>query len=138
MSLLVGKGTFSSWSQTGSFQCNYTWTDSSQIQVLVFKPLLTAAGPALTDSQAVGSLLCICLTQSLQLWQERLSGSERSLLMDYSQGTEPDCDDLFPDVELSPQFGGLDSFLLKDPNTLNLHTVDRKALYCNCATIKKK
>lgn len=37
--------------------------------------------------------------------------------MDYSQGTEPDRSDLFPEFNTNPQFRGLGGPLLMDPKT---------------------
>lgn len=54
----------------------------------------------------------------LQLWRERLSGRERSLPVDYSWGAELDNSDPFPKVNISPQFDGLDSPLLKNSRTM--------------------
>ena len=75
-------------------------------KTLVLKQLVDAVGPALSDAQAVSHLLGFRSTRVaqrvLELWRQRLSGRERSLLMAYSHGTEPDCSDPFPEVYISP------------------------------------
>ena len=106
-------------------------------KTLVLKQPVDPVGPALTDSQAVGRLLGIHSTRVaqkvLEFWRQRLSGWERSLLIAYSHGTEPDHSDTFPEVHISPQFGELVGPLLQDPQILNLHTVNREIIYQNCA-----
>ena len=93
-------------------------------KILVLKQVVVV--DALTDSQAVGSLLGIQSTRVvmkvLELWRQRLSGRERSLLMDYGRGTEPDSTDLFPEISITSQFGESGGPLLKEPNKLSLHT----------------
>lgn len=71
----------------------------------------------------------------LQLWREKLSGRERSLLMDYSPVADLDGSDPFHSVDWSPQSGGLDGPLLKGPKTFHLHTADKKAFYRSCVKL---
>ncbi|KAI3377310.1 hypothetical protein L3Q82_008520 [Scortum barcoo] len=66
-----------------------------------------AVGPALTDAQALGSLLGIQSVRVaqgiLELWRQRLSGKEKSLITEYSQKTSgPDPKDPFPEILLKP------------------------------------
>lgn len=99
-------------------------------------------GPALSDAQAVGSLLNIQSTRVaqkvLELWRKRLTGRERGLLVDYSLGTELDHKDPFPEVYISLQLGELDGPLLKGCRELCLNTANKKALYQNCVKVTNK
>lgn len=80
-------------------------------RTLVLKQLVTTTGPVLMDTEVVGSLLGLCSTgmsnKVLQLWRQR------GLLVDYGRGAEPDNSDPFPEVNIGPQFDGLDGPLLK-------------------------
>ncbi|XP_068177035.1 PAT complex subunit Asterix isoform X2 [Antennarius striatus] len=100
---------------------------------MTLQQLVDNAGPALADAQAVSSMLNIQSTRAaqrvLQLWRQRLSGKERSLLLDYSTGTVPDSKDPFPEVHISPLFGELEGRLLGDERQISLHTANKKILY---------
>ncbi|KAG7478859.1 hypothetical protein JOB18_010430 [Solea senegalensis] len=85
---------------------------------LVLEQLIDIAGPALMDSRAVGSILGIqsarIADRILDLWRQRLSGKEKSLLMDYTQGNaKPNHRDPFPEVHMNPQLEELSGPLLK-------------------------
>ncbi|KAI3361473.1 hypothetical protein L3Q82_012948, partial [Scortum barcoo] len=67
------------------------------------KQLVDAAGPALTDAEAVSSVL----------WRQRLSEKETTILNRYGKGeVEPDHTDTFPEVHLSPDLKDLNGPLL--------------------------
>ncbi|KAI3357175.1 hypothetical protein L3Q82_015635, partial [Scortum barcoo] len=64
-------------------------------RTLCLQQLVDAVGPALRDAEALGSLLGLdsvrVAQKILSIWRQRLSGRERSLLMDSShEGTTPD------------------------------------------------
>ncbi|KAI3367340.1 hypothetical protein L3Q82_008155 [Scortum barcoo] len=86
--------------------------------------LVDAAGPALTDAQAVSSVLGVrsvrLVERGLELWRQRLSEKERTILNRYGKGeVEPDHKDTFPEVHLSPDFKDLNGPLLTvEKNTL--------------------
>ncbi|KAI3376092.1 hypothetical protein L3Q82_016618 [Scortum barcoo] len=71
----------------------------------------------------------------LELWRQRLSGTERSLLIDSSQGgTTPDPADPFPEIYLSPELGDLTGpqLTITNRNNMTLHGADKKTPYYNC------
>ncbi|KAK9529959.1 hypothetical protein VZT92_011504 [Zoarces viviparus] len=76
-------------------------------QTLCLQQLVDTVGPTLSNAPALGSLLGLhsvrVARRLLELWSQRLTGKERSLLMNHSQGkVEPDPADLFPEISLSP------------------------------------
>ncbi|XP_056453199.1 uncharacterized protein LOC130387931 [Gadus chalcogrammus] len=100
--------------------------------------LVEAAGPGLTGAGALGSLLGIrsvrVAQKLLELWRQKLCGTERSLLMKYSRGEAlPDPTDPFPDIILSPALGEETGPLLavSSPGKLSLHRADKATLYEN-------
>ncbi|KAI3353957.1 hypothetical protein L3Q82_018450 [Scortum barcoo] len=103
------------------------------------KQLVDAVGPALTDARALGSLLRIRSVRVaqgiLELWRQRLSGKEKSLITEYSRKTSgPDPKDPFPEILLSPVLEEASGPLLVtcNPTNLSLHKADNKTLYRNC------
>ncbi|KAI3358868.1 hypothetical protein L3Q82_015262 [Scortum barcoo] len=112
---------------------------------LCLQQLVDAVGPALSDAVALGSLLgrhSVRVAQRiLQLWRQRLSGKERSFLMNYSQGrATPDPTDPFPEINLSLELGDLTGPLLDtiNPNKMTLHRADKKTIYFNCVKVINK
>ncbi|KAI3377827.1 hypothetical protein L3Q82_008966, partial [Scortum barcoo] len=108
-------------------------------RTLCLQELVDALGLALSDAVALGSLLGLHSVRVAQTilnpWRQRLSGRERSLLIDSSQrGTTPDPADPFPEVYLSPELGDLTGPLLTvtNPNNMTLHGADKKTIYYNC------
>ncbi len=108
-------------------------------KTLCLQQLVDAVGPALCDAEALGSLLGLHSVRMartiLELWRWRLSGKERSLLMDYSKKkAEPDPTDPFPEIYLSPGLGDLTGPLLTVTNTskMTLHRADKQTLYSSC------
>ncbi|KAI3352103.1 hypothetical protein L3Q82_020914 [Scortum barcoo] len=86
-------------------------------RTLSLQQLVDAVAPALGDAEALSSLLSFHLVRVagriLSLWRQKLSGKERSLLIDSSQGKiAPNPADSFPDVCLSPELGDLTGPLL--------------------------
>ncbi|KAI3359137.1 hypothetical protein L3Q82_002592 [Scortum barcoo] len=86
-------------------------------RTLSLQQLVDAVGPALGDAEALSSLLSLhsvrVAGRILSLWRQKLSGKERSLLIDSSQGKiAPNPADSFPDVCLSPELGDLTGPLL--------------------------
>ncbi|KAI3353606.1 hypothetical protein L3Q82_004811 [Scortum barcoo] len=75
------------------------------------------------------------LRRILELWRQRLSGKEKSLIAEYSRKTsEPDPKDPFPEILLSPVLEEASGPLLVtcNPTNLSLHKADNKTLYRNC------
>ncbi|KAI3375790.1 hypothetical protein L3Q82_003739 [Scortum barcoo] len=115
-------------------------------RTLSLQQLVDAVGPALGDAEALSSLLSLhsvrVAGRILSLWRQKLSGKERSLLIDSSQGKiAPNPADSFPDVCLSPELGDLTGPLLAvvNPDKMTVHKVDKKTLYNNCVkSINKK
>ncbi|KAI3373021.1 hypothetical protein L3Q82_023456, partial [Scortum barcoo] len=101
---------------------------------------------ALTDAQAVSSVLGVrsvrLVERGLELWRQRLSEKERTILNRYGKGeVEPDHKDTFPEVHLSPDFKDLNGPLLTVYGTekLSLHKADKQTFYRNCVkTIHRK
>lgn len=60
---------------------------------------------------------------------------ERGLLVEYGSGTEPDREDPFPDLQLTPQFGDVGGLLLEKPDGLSLRTGYKKTIYQNCVKV---
>ena len=114
-------------------------------KTLCLQQLVDAVGPALGDARALGSLLGLhsvrVAGRLLELWRQRLTGRDRSLLMDYEKRKAiPDPADPFPDISLSPGLGELTGPLLATahPERLTLHKADKKTWYINCVkTIHK-
>ena len=109
---------------------------------LCLQQLVNAVGPTLSDAPALGSLLGLqsvrVARRLLELWRQRLTWKERSLLRNYSQGeVEPDPADPFPEISLSPGLGELTGPLLATtrPEDLTLHKADKKTLYFNCVKV---
>ena len=77
----------------------------------------------------------------LELWRQKLTGRDRSLLMDHEKGkARPDPADPFPDISLSPGLGELTGPLLATahPEKLTIHKADKKTWCFNCVkTIHK-
>ncbi|KAF0027084.1 hypothetical protein F2P81_019825 [Scophthalmus maximus] len=89
---------------------------------LTLKQLVDAGEPALSDGQALGASLLglqsVRVAQRiLELWAQRLSGKERSLLNTcYQEKTELDPSNPFPEIFLSPGYvSKLDDILLASP-----------------------
>ena len=105
--------------------------------ILDLQRLVRAAGPALTDSQAAGRVLGLrsgrVVQRVLQLWRERLTARERRMLLDFSEGAEPEPTDPFPEIQLRPQFVR-EGPLLRE-SAFSLHTVHRKSLYRTCVQV---
>uniref|UniRef100_A0A3Q3EUV6 Reverse transcriptase domain-containing protein n=1 Tax=Labrus bergylta TaxID=56723 RepID=A0A3Q3EUV6_9LABR len=108
-------------------------------KTLCLQQLVDAVGPALRDARALGSLLGLhsvrVAGRLLELWRQKLSGKERSLLMDYGKRkARPDPADPFPDVFLSPGLGELTGPLLAiaHPEKLTINKADKKTWYMNC------
>ena len=96
-------------------------------------------GPALNNTQALGSLLRMQSTRVaqriLELWTQRLSQGERDLLRAYQKGeNEPDTTDPYPGIILSPDLGGKTGPLLTEINKqkLTIHRADKETFYRNC------
>ncbi|KAK9533203.1 hypothetical protein VZT92_008342 [Zoarces viviparus] len=108
-------------------------------RTLCLQQLVDAVGLMLSEAPALGSLLGLhsvrVARRLLELWSQRLTGKERSLLTNYSQRkVEPDPADPFPEIYLSPGLGELTGPLLATtcPEKLTLHKADKKTLYFNC------
>nr|XP_040055998.1 platelet-activating factor receptor-like [Gasterosteus aculeatus aculeatus] len=74
-------------------------------KTLCLQQLVDAVGPTLSDAPALGSLLGLhsvrVAGRLLELWSQRLTGKEKSLLMEYSQKRMiPDPADPFPEIYL--------------------------------------
>ncbi|XP_049924877.1 uncharacterized protein LOC126405266 [Epinephelus moara] len=88
-----------------------------QKNLITLKQLIVSVGPALANAQAVASALevrSIWLAQRiLELWRQKLSAKEKSLLQRYSEGrVEPDPTDDFPEIHLTPDLTELSGPLL--------------------------
>ncbi|XP_068592641.1 transposon TX1 uncharacterized 149 kDa protein isoform X2 [Cebidichthys violaceus] len=100
--------------------------------------LVDAAGPALTDTQALGSLLGLqslrVARRILELWSSRLSKKEKDLLMGDRTRTSPDAADPYPDIILSPGLGEKTGPLLRviHAEKLTITKADKETLYRNC------
>ncbi|KAK0155409.1 Transposon TX1 uncharacterized protein [Merluccius polli] len=108
-------------------------------KTLCLQQLVDAVGPALNDTQALGSLLGLhsvrVAGRLLELWCQQLTGRERSLLMDYgNKKARPDPADPFPDIFLSPGLGQLTGPLLAHthPGKLTMNKADKRTWYFNC------
>ena len=107
-------------------------------KTVCLQQLVDAVGPALSDTQALGSLLGLHSVQVagrlLELWRQKLIGRERSLLMDYgNRKARPDPADPFPDIFLSPGLGQLTGPLLAHthPGKLTMNKADKRTWYFN-------
>ena len=101
--------------------------------------MVDAAGPGLTDIQAVASLIGQRSRRQaeriLNLWIKRLTDEEIKMIQDYSTGTEtPDDSDPFPELGFTPNLDGLTGpFLNKtDWKQVDLHTAKGRAMYECC------
>ncbi|KAK0145466.1 Transposon TX1 uncharacterized protein [Merluccius polli] len=108
-------------------------------KTVCLQQLVDAVGPALSDTQALGSLLGLhsvrVAGRLLELWRQQLTGRERSLLMDYgNKKARPDPADPFPDIFLSPGLGQLTGPLLAHthPGKLSMNKADKRTWYFNC------
>ncbi|KAK0132088.1 Transposon TX1 uncharacterized protein [Merluccius polli] len=108
-------------------------------KTVCLQQLVDAVGPALNDTQALGSLLGLhsvrVAGRLLELWRQQLTGRERSLLMDYgNKKARPDPADPFPDIFLSPGLGQLTGPLLAHthPGKLTMNKADKRTWYFNC------
>ena len=77
---------------------------------LTLQQLVDAVGPTLTNTQALGSLLGLqslrVAQRILELWTQRLSEEEKSLLRGHqNKEIKPDAADPYPDIILSPGLG---------------------------------
>ena len=91
-------------------------------KTVCLQQLVDAVGPALSDTQALGSLLGLHPVRVagtlLELWRQKLTGKERSLLMDYGKRkVRPDPADPLPDIFLSPGLGQFTGPLLAHTHT---------------------
>ncbi|XP_029912989.1 uncharacterized protein LOC115363054 [Myripristis murdjan] len=90
-----------------------------QQNLITLKQLIASAGPALADARAVASSLGVhsvrLVQRSLDMWMKKLSAKEKNLLQQYSDGrAEPDPNEDFPEIHLTPDLAGLSGPLLKD------------------------
>ena len=106
---------------------------------VTLRKVVDAAGPGLTDIQAVASLIgqrSMRQAESiLNLWIKRLTDEEVKMIKDYSTGTEtPDDSDPFPELGFTPNLDGLTGpFLNKtDWKQVDLHTAKGRAMYECC------
>uniref|UniRef100_A0A3B3HMN0 Reverse transcriptase domain-containing protein n=1 Tax=Oryzias latipes TaxID=8090 RepID=A0A3B3HMN0_ORYLA len=113
--------------------------------VVTLEQLVAAAGPDLSDVSSLCSSLGLWSTRMarrlLDRWRDRLGAGVRELLVDYCSGTTALVhDELFPEVWLSPDLGGLTGQLLHPCNSkgLTLHCADRRTLYVNCVKVLNK
>lgn len=97
------------------------------------------AGPGLTDTSAVASLLgqrSIRQTRNvLQKWTERLTKGERNMLQEYCVGVEtPDGSDPFPELGFAPKLDGFtgDCLNVMDSKYVDVYTVKGKVVYKCC------
>lgn len=111
-------------------------------KIVTLKQLVDTVGPALSDAQALSSVLGVrsvrLIQRCLELWRQRLSVRERGLLLRYGRGeAEHNPTDIFPDLHLSPASTELNSPLLKVcyKEKLSLHKADRQTLYMNCVKV---
>ena len=105
---------------------------------VTLKQLVDAVGPALNNTQALGSLLGLQSTRVaqriLELWTQRLSKKEQDLLRAYQKGeAEPDAADPYPEIILSPGLGGKTGPLLTEINKqkLTIRRADKETFYRN-------
>lgn len=78
--------------------------------------------------------------RSLELWRQKLSVRERSLLLRWSRGdAQPNSTDRFPELQLSPVPTQLKGLLLSScgGKRLSLQSVDRRAIYATCTKVAK-
>ncbi|KAL7404242.1 hypothetical protein ABVT39_011906 [Epinephelus coioides] len=105
-------------------------------KLICLSQLVDAAGPALSDSQALGSVLGVrsvrLMQRGLELWKRRLTEREKVLLLKHSRGeAEPNPTDPYPEIHLCPGFTELSSPLLKhtDEEKLSLQKAEKKTLH---------
>ena len=63
---------------------------------------------------------------------------EKILLANYRRGTEPNLEDPFPDLHLTPQLGDACGPLLEKAKDFNLGTGNRNTIYFNCVRVMCK
>ncbi|TWW71277.1 Transposon TX1 uncharacterized 149 kDa protein ORF 2 [Takifugu flavidus] len=107
-----------------------------QMRMVTLEQLVAAAGPELTDAQAVSSALGVrsvrLIQRSLGLWKQRLSTKEKGLLLLHGRGeAETDPTDDFPELHLHPDVLDLGGPLLDGCGSGSLHSMDRRILYAN-------
>ncbi|TWW74452.1 hypothetical protein D4764_14G0004550 [Takifugu flavidus] len=105
-------------------------------KMVTLEQLVAAAGPELTDAQAVTSALGVrsvrLIQRSLGLWKHRLSTKEKGLLLLHGRGeAETDPTDAFPELHLHPDLVDLGGPLLNGCGSGSLHSMDRRILYGN-------
>ncbi|TWW81692.1 Transposon TX1 uncharacterized 149 kDa protein ORF 2 [Takifugu flavidus] len=102
-------------------------------RMVTLEQLVAAAGPELTNAQAVSSALGVRLIQrSLGLWKQRLSTKEKGLLLLHGRGeAETDPTDDFPELHLHLDLLDLGGPLLDGCGSGSLHSMDRRILYGN-------
>ncbi|TWW67065.1 Transposon TX1 uncharacterized 149 kDa protein ORF 2 [Takifugu flavidus] len=105
-------------------------------RMVTLEQLVAAAGPELTDAQAVSSALGVrsvrLIQRSLGLWKQRLSTKEKGLLLLHGRGeAETDPTDDFPELHLHPDLLDLGGPLLDGCGSGSLHSMDRRILYAN-------
>ncbi|TWW60950.1 hypothetical protein D4764_05G0010400, partial [Takifugu flavidus] len=114
-------------------------------KMVTLEQLVVAAGPELTDAQAVSSVLGVrsvrLIQRSLGLWKHRLSTKEKGLLLLHGRGeAETDPTDAFPELHLHTDLLDLGGPLLDGCGSGSLHSMDRRILNSNIvkALIKRK
>ncbi|TWW68803.1 Transposon TX1 uncharacterized 149 kDa protein ORF 2 [Takifugu flavidus] len=105
-------------------------------RMVTLEQLVAAAGPELTDAQAVSSALGVrsvrLIQRSLGLWKQRLSTKEKGLLLLHERGeAETDPTDDFPELHLHPDLLDLGGPLLDGCGSGSLRSMDRRVLYAN-------
>lgn len=100
--------------------------------------MVDAAGPALMDARGLWVLSTRTIHRFLELWRKRLMATEKLLLAMYSRGTEPDPEDSFPDLCLTPRLGDASDPLPIKVHKLSLHTSDKKTIDLNCVRVIHK
>ena len=128
-------------------QCNTTPGLNSMLctaKAITLRKIVDIAGPDLSNTTAVASYLGLrSLRQTkniLNMWVEKLTEDELTMLQEYSDGVEtPDDGDPFPELGFVPDLDGFSGALLKeDNNFVDMYTAKGKVMYKGCVKALNK
>ncbi|TWW62350.1 Transposon TX1 uncharacterized 149 kDa protein ORF 2 [Takifugu flavidus] len=136
LSVLAAKGTHSKRSQAGRLGRSRAEAEGSTTPdpdlVAAARGSCSRAGPNGRGGSGfpIGQPLCPGSRGGASAVEEQAQRGDGD-----GQGTEPDCEDPFPEIRLPAHLGNLDGPLLRSSKTFSLQAIEKKTLYYDCVRV---